>query len=357
MINLVPGPVQIAAEVGQAFQQPLLSHREETFLHIYSNLRRQLEILIPGTRCTILTGSGTLANDVIAANAKAIFGDAPGLVLTNGEFGERLAAQARRAGLFFETLRWAWGEAWNFEEIAEALGRSPKWIWAVHLETSTGHLNDLHRLDSLCKENATMLMADCVSSLGATSLAGLQLFLASGVSGKSLGSYAGLALVFASEEALCLMNSENLPSVFDIASAIRQEIPMFTLASPQVVALQAALKLRYGSHAVTQERFQQYAEVAALVRRMLLTAGLPPLVQHAEASPVVATFRLPPGLVETCAAAGFRIAHQSDYLRARGWGQISVMGDVSSKMLRGLPSALTRPFQSEHRSDVNCMHG
>lgn len=183
-------------------------------------------------------------------------------------------------------------------------------------------------------------MADCVSSLGAVPLEGLALFLASAVSGKALGSYAGLALIFANEDALDRMQPRHLPSVFDIHAAIHAEAPRFTLASPQVVALHAALRHYYGSASRTQARFRRYAEVAALVRENLLTAELPPLTQDHEASPVIATFALPTGIAESCYQAGYHIAHQSGYLQSRGWGQISVMGDVQPAMLRNLFPAL-----------------
>ena len=64
-------------------------------------------------------------------------------MLANGEFGERLVRQASCAGLKYRELRFGWGDAWNFRAIERAIERTPTWIWVVHLETSTGVLNDL----------------------------------------------------------------------------------------------------------------------------------------------------------------------------------------------------------------------
>ena len=52
-------------------------------------------------------GSGTLANDVIAGQL-SLLGE-PGLILSNGEFGERLMDQAWRFNLKFDSVEFPWG--------------------------------------------------------------------------------------------------------------------------------------------------------------------------------------------------------------------------------------------------------
>ena len=56
----------------------------------------------------ILLGSGSLANDALAAQLS--LEEKPGLVVANGEFGERLADHARRFGLSFDLVQYPWGE-------------------------------------------------------------------------------------------------------------------------------------------------------------------------------------------------------------------------------------------------------
>jgi N-acyl-L-homoserine lactone synthetase len=196
-ISLLPGPVAISPEVRAAFQQTVLSHREESFLQTHTRVRAHLGQLSAGMNAVIVTGSGTFANDMVAAALRAAFGEVRGLVLANGEFGDRLVAQARRAGLRFESLIWQWGSAWEFGAIEKRLRGGAAWVWGVHLETSTSELNDLRHLSDLCKQNGARLAADCVSSLGAVAIDDLDLMFASGVSGKAIGAYPGLAFVFA----------------------------------------------------------------------------------------------------------------------------------------------------------------
>jgi hypothetical protein len=70
-------------------------------------------------------------------------------------------------------------------------------------------------------------------------------------------------------------------------------------------------------------------------------AGLELLTSESNAAPTIATFPIPwPGFSKECLRAGFRIAHESDYLRARGWTQIATMGDLTATTLEPLFAAV-----------------
>jgi aspartate aminotransferase-like enzyme len=349
-MSLLPGPVEIAPEVTLAFQMPPVSHRSNSFVADYEETRSRLSVLMGGMHTALLGGSGTLANDAVAANLRAAFADAPGLVLSNGEFGERLARQAARAGLAFETLRFDWGSAWDFNGIERALdphsNRSrPVWIWAVHLETSTGVVNDLPRLLTLAESNGAVVAADCVSSLGAvdTRPAG-QLFLASGVSGKALGSYAGLSFAFASSSALERLAGKQLCPTFDLAEAAAHDGPLSTVSTPLVSALCQALRQNFSDGEACAARFVHHQQLGQWTRRHIRDCGLSPLAAEQDAAPTITTFPLPsPLFAERCRRAGFQIAHESEYLRTRGWGQIATMGNLTGNSLAPLFEALTEP--------------
>ena len=113
-LSLLPGPVEIAEPVARAFHARPVSHRSSAFLEMYGDTRLRLSELMGGLECVILSGSGTLANDTVGANLRAAFGEEPGLVLSNGEFGERLIRHAARTGLKARELRFGWGEPWDF---------------------------------------------------------------------------------------------------------------------------------------------------------------------------------------------------------------------------------------------------
>ena len=335
-VSLMPGPVAISDAVTQAFHRTPVSHRSEPFLAIYEEARSRLSGLMPGMSTVILGGSGTLANDAVAANLRSAFGDREGLVLANGEFGERLIRQATRAGLSFRQARFSSGAPWSFNSIEQQLNSAPAWIWAVHLETSTGVLNDLPRLVALAGRAGIPVAADCVSSLGAvsTDFAGQHLLLATGVSGKALGSFAGLAFVFVSQDAAGRLQGARVCPTFDLVQAVRLRGPASTASSPLMLAVHQALRENYASPSDCAARFAHYQDLGCWARTQIRQAGLEPLAPEKIAAPTITTFPLPSrSFPRRCLDAGFQIAHESEYLRARSWGQIATMGNLDRRAL------------------------
>jgi aspartate aminotransferase-like enzyme len=172
---------------------------------------------------------------------------------------------------------------------------------------------------------------DCVSSVGAVRIrdeAG-SLLMASGVSGKSIGSYAGLAFVGVSETARRLLRGKELPPSFDLTRMLDTQGPVSTVPSPLLYALSTALQ-QYGSAEAAEERFREYERLGLEVRRGLRAAGMTPLAQEWHAAPNITTFVLPHDeFANECSREGFQIAHESAYLATRSWGQVATMGNIS----------------------------
>ena len=95
VVNLLPGPVCTTPEVDAALAAPAQSHRGPAFLARMADVRRMLCDLTGARHVQVLPGSGSLANAVVAAQLG--LRATTGLVLANGEFGERLMNDARRA--------------------------------------------------------------------------------------------------------------------------------------------------------------------------------------------------------------------------------------------------------------------
>src|SRR3954465_13694803 len=87
-VNFLPGPVTIRREVRRAFEQAPESHRADAFVKDFQATKEILCELVRARSVELLLGSGTLANDVVAAQVS--LEQRRGLVLSNGEFGERL---------------------------------------------------------------------------------------------------------------------------------------------------------------------------------------------------------------------------------------------------------------------------
>src|SRR5262245_34442083 len=112
----MPGPVEIAAPIKRAFERAPISHRSQEFTHRYERVREILQKMTGAPRAALFQGSGTLANEVIACTLQG-----PGLVLVNGEFGKRLADQARAWSLPVRILEWSWGQPWDVDQISGEL--------------------------------------------------------------------------------------------------------------------------------------------------------------------------------------------------------------------------------------------
>ncbi len=342
-ICLLPGPVSIASEVHTAFRRPPIYHRGLDFLHLYEKVRTQLAQLTHSRNVAILNGSGTLANEAVAATLAAEPQPTHGLMLVNGEFGQRLANQAARFGLSFETLSWTWGERWDLTAIEERLkgaGRRVDWVWGVHQESSTGVLNDLAGLVAVARRSNCRVCMDCISSIGATPLDLRDVYLATGATGKALGSYAGAALIFADLRQLEQIDSRRTPSYLDLPAALRAAGPRFTFPSPTLCALEAALK-RFATVESARACYERYQQLGTFVREQLRELGLPPLAAESYAAPVITTFA-PPNeessdlFVARCQGWGFAIGGASSYLQARRLVQIATMGAISQEDFAGL---------------------
>ncbi len=122
--------------------------------------------MVGGRDVAILNGSGTLANETIAATLAAGGSRGRGVMLINGEFGERIARQATRFALAPRLLTWNWGEPWDLDEIDDALAQEPagSWVWGVHQESSTGVLNDLAGLGARSRVKEASASASIASA-------------------------------------------------------------------------------------------------------------------------------------------------------------------------------------------------
>ncbi len=65
--SFLPGPVRFILLVRRAFERPAESHRSDQFIAEFQKIRQRLCQLVSARQVQILLGSGTLANDAVAA--------------------------------------------------------------------------------------------------------------------------------------------------------------------------------------------------------------------------------------------------------------------------------------------------
>jgi aspartate aminotransferase-like enzyme len=338
LASYLPGPVDVHEEVRKAFERGPVSHRSDIFMADFKATKRLLCALTGARSVEIMLGSGSLANDAVCAQLSLL--KQPGLVLSNGEFGDRLLDHATRQGLSFEQHQAPWGESFDYAEVRRRLDANPalRWLWAVHCETSTGILNDLETLKALCAERGVRLGLDCISSIGTvpTDLRGV--YLASCVSGKALASFPGLSMVFYNHD--LQPAPQALPRYLDLGYYAAQSGVPFTHSSNLVYALQTALH-----RLCWEEKFARLAEVAVWLRRRLREVGLTIVAPDEHASPAVVSLALPHGVSARTVGwqlkkAGYLLSYNSGYLLERNWIQICLMGEWSRDHLETLPDVM-----------------
>ncbi|MBN2506448.1 MAG: aminotransferase class V-fold PLP-dependent enzyme [Verrucomicrobia bacterium] len=338
LASYLPGPVDVHVEVRKAFERGPVSHRSDAFMADFQATKRRLCALTGARRVEILVGSGSLANDAVCAQLRLL--SQPGLILSNGEFGERLIDHATRQGLEFETHAVGWGEPFDYDAVRRGLASRPRlgWVWAVHCETSTGVLNDVAALQAVCAGRGIRLCLDCISAIGTVPVDLRGVYLASCVSGKALASFPGLSMVFYNHELAPAPAA--LPRYLDLGYYAAQAGVPFTHSSNLVYALQTALQ-----RIDWPEKYRQIAEAAVWLRGRLRELGFRVVAPDAHASPAVVSIELPPEIRSKAVGwqlrkEGYLLSYNSEYLRKRNWIQVCLMGEWSRDHLESLPVVL-----------------
>ncbi len=324
--NLLPGPVTVNRAVLRVLGRPPHSHRANTFHELFSQTRQLLCQRLNAKQVQIAMGSGTLANDMVAAQLALT--QQPGLVLVNGEFGRRLADHASRHGLHFDTLCVDEGEVFSQQQLLARLDEVPGigWLWATHCETSTGVVNDLAMLSAVCREQGIRLCLDCISSIGTLPIDLEGVYLAAGVSGKAIGSLPGLALVF--HQSAVRPRPDALPRYLDLGLYAESDGIPFTISSNQLEALHTALTTRDWS-----DYFAALEQWSTRMRGMLKRLGLSVLTPAEHSSPAVLSVGLPPHidslqLGEYLERNGIHLSYRSGYLVDSNRIQLCMMGEI-----------------------------
>ena len=354
LASYLPGPVDVHAEVREAFETGPVSHRSDGFMADFRATKRMLCKLTKAQHVELLLGSGSLANDAICGQLSLL--NQPGVILSNGEFGDRLIDHATRQGLSFEVCPMGWGEPFDYAELRRQLEAKPdwRWMWAVHCETSTGILNELETLKELCRGREAKLCLDCISSIGTVPVDLTGVYLASCVSGKALASYPGLSMVFYNHT--LTEAPADLPRYLDLGFYAAQAGVPFTQSSNLLYALQRAL-----TRIDWEEKFQQIDGVAGWLRQQLREAGLQIVAPDAHASPAVVSLALPRDVSShdvgaQLRQAGYLLSYNSGYLLQRNWIQICLMGEWSRANLETLPALIAGICQRQRaRKDATSL--
>ncbi|NIQ16686.1 MAG: aminotransferase class V-fold PLP-dependent enzyme [Candidatus Dadabacteria bacterium] len=325
-IILQPGPVKVSKQVREAFETNPISHRSEKFLTDFRSTKKMLCKLTNAENVEIFMGSGTLANDIVAAQISLL--KVRGLVLSNGHFGERLLDHANRFSLDYSVLQSDWGKTFDYKQIERYVKNNmPGWLWFVHCETSTGLLNDIRIISDICLKYSVRLCVDCISSIGSFEFNLNKIYLASGVSGKSLAAYPGLSFVFYNNHLVDVSN--NIPRYLDLGFYKNSYGIPFTLSSNLLYALRSALE-----SLDMDNYFLEKKQLNKLIRNELAKLDITPINDFDQSSNLIISLKLSKNLKSLefgryLEEKGILISYRSSYLIKNNFIQIVLMGEVS----------------------------
>lgn len=200
-----PGPVNVAENLRMAISSEDICHREADFDNLLGSIEDKLLSLFQiekrnRYRTVVITGSGTAANEAMLSS---VVGGGQILVLSNGEFGERLHKTSLIHNAGTHLIEMPWGEAFDLARVEAYLDAYKIDVIAmVHHETCSGMLNPLIGIGALAKAHQALFIVDGVSSVGAERVDMEQCNIAfcSSSSSKAIGAYPGLSIVIGRKE-------------------------------------------------------------------------------------------------------------------------------------------------------------
>lgn len=191
-----PGPSMVDPRAYEAMHEPVLGIRDPYFLEVMGEIQAGLREVFGTTNAMTFPvpagGSGAMeaavANFVLPGSKFAIF--------AAGHFSDRLTAMGQRQRAKVVRLEKPWGEVFTAEEAQRFIERErPDVVGFVQAETSTGAYQSGRAIAPAARKAGALVMADCVTSLGAmpVELDSVGIDVAFSCSQKGLSCPAGLS--------------------------------------------------------------------------------------------------------------------------------------------------------------------
>lgn len=295
---MIPGPVEFDDQVLQSMSHFSQSHVGQPFVETFGEaltmLRKLFQTENPKSQPFVISGSGTLGWDQVAANLTEPGDEA--LVLHTGYFADSFADCFETYGVKATQLKAPIGDRPQLDEVEKALKEKKyKVITVTHVDTSTGVLSELKPLSELVRKVSpeTLLIVDGVCSVGGEEIRfdDWDLDVVLTASQKAIGVPAGLSILMASERAIKVFQARKSRPTSYFASWANW-IPIlqnyeakkpsyFATPSPQLIhALHTSLTQITSKP--LDERFAQHKAASQKVKKVVAELGLKQLASKPE---------------------------------------------------------------------------
>jgi 2-aminoethylphosphonate-pyruvate transaminase len=297
---LTPGPLTTSKTVKQAMVHDWGS-RDAAFIALNAEVMESLPKIIHGESAYVtvpMQGSGTFAVEAMLTTFVPCNGAI--LVLINGAYGQRakrILAVAGRKTVVHETAE---DTPPDLGAVERVLAETPAitHVFAVHCETTSGILNPIEQIGSLCARHGRRLLIDAMSAFGALELdARATPFDAVAASAnKCLEGVPGLGFVVCRREALAESEGNATTLSLDLLDQRRnlEKTGQYRFTPPihVIVAFHQALQ-EFLAEGGVAGRGGRYRENARILIGGMRSLGFETLLPDALQAPIIATFRTP----------------------------------------------------------------
>ncbi len=338
-----PGPTQVDDSVYAAMTQNVVGHLDPYFMEVAADVRRGLRELFGTSHEMTIPVSGTGSAGMETAVANLVEPGTKLAVFSAGYFGDRIAEMGRRHGAEVVKTDKPWGETFEEAEARAFIERErPQVVAFVYAETSTGALQNPAAICTPARDAGALIIADCVTSLGAVPIGvdahGID--VAYSCSQKGLSCPPGLSPVTASPRAMERVESRQKPcDVWYLDLKLLREYYdgkkyHHTASATLLYALQAALQVIEHEGAAT--RYQRHREAHSYFVRQIESMGLAMHVAEGQRIPNLNTVRVPQGVDD--AKVRSRLLNEFQIEISGGFGplagkifRIGLMGPLANK--------------------------
>lgn len=283
---MIPGPIEFEPEVLRSMSAITTSHVAPNFIESFGNTLELMKKVwgAPNGQPFVVSGSGTLAMDMAAANL--IEEGENALVISSGYFGERYRDILERYGANLTLLKAPIGEIVHLEDIENELKKNTyKLLTITHVDTSTGLLINPKPIAELAASYNVLSILDGVCSVAGEEILqeewGLDIVLTA--SQKAIGVPPGLALLVASQKALKTWKKRKTPvssyyvdwaNWLPIMQAYQNRKPSYFGTPPVnlIVALESSLEII--NNEGIQLRVERHQKLASAFRLAISALGL-----------------------------------------------------------------------------------
>ncbi len=297
-----PGPTNVDPAALEAMSRPMLGHLDPELHDILLDLVELLRSAYRAESGLVLPLQSTGTAGMEAGLVNLVEPGETVIVGASGFFGARLAEVARRCGARVHEVSADWGEHVPNEQLLDALDRHPDAVLlaVVHGETSTGSEHPVAELGAAMRGGETLLMVDCVTTLGGVELDfdGWGIDYAYSCTQKCLAAPPGMSPVAVSDRALERRRKRRTPVPFSLDLELLRD---YWVERPATYHHTAPILHIYALHEVLrqllleglEQRWARHAEAGAHLQERVRAAGLELVAEPDHQLPQLTAIRVP----------------------------------------------------------------